>query len=374
MTSSSNYFSITSGDMLSHDLIYEILLRLPVKSLLRFKSVSKYWFSLIANPSFVKSHLSITRPGDDETLIVLKKPNDVSFSLLDLGSCKIMADLKSPFSQREIPTGKPYLAIVGSVRGIVCVSTCEYDFSTKCTYLWNPTTKMSKLIPPPTKHAHGITRRYHKKPYYCVHFGFGFDPIDNDFKVVSWFCHKVYSTNMNAWRTIPSNSLNYPFPFDCVVCVNRFLCWTSFDNIVALNLNKEVFSSSKLPNGFKHGTIADFNNSIVVIIDTDRECKLGKFGLWMLDDVECLGGGGGAEASWTLMLNINADIPMSIDYVHHYFNRGNLLVSLGRIVFLYNTDKKEYKELPVVSKCWGHMFKYKESLVSITGFTKAECS
>uniref|UniRef100_A0A251UNU8 Putative F-box domain-containing protein n=1 Tax=Helianthus annuus TaxID=4232 RepID=A0A251UNU8_HELAN len=38
------------------EIIEEILSRLPVKSILRFKSVSKPWRSLISNPSFTKLH------------------------------------------------------------------------------------------------------------------------------------------------------------------------------------------------------------------------------------------------------------------------------------------------------------------------------
>ncbi|KAF7152485.1 hypothetical protein RHSIM_Rhsim01G0014000 [Rhododendron simsii] len=38
------------------DLLTEILLRLPAKSLIRFKSVSKHWFSLISNSQFSITH------------------------------------------------------------------------------------------------------------------------------------------------------------------------------------------------------------------------------------------------------------------------------------------------------------------------------
>lgn len=64
-----------------------------------------------------------------------------------------------------------------------------------------------------------------------------------------------------------------------------------------------MFSSFKLPNGFENGTIADFNDSIAVIIYME-EGTLGEFGLWMLDNVECLCHGGEAQASWTLMQNV----------------------------------------------------------------------
>lgn len=39
------------------DLVCHILKRLPVKGLLRFKSLSKGWFSLIDDPCFIKLHL-----------------------------------------------------------------------------------------------------------------------------------------------------------------------------------------------------------------------------------------------------------------------------------------------------------------------------
>ncbi|KAK9293267.1 hypothetical protein L1049_021259 [Liquidambar formosana] len=45
------------------DLLREILLRLPIKSLLRFKSVSKEWLSLISNPHFAQSYTHRYNPN-----------------------------------------------------------------------------------------------------------------------------------------------------------------------------------------------------------------------------------------------------------------------------------------------------------------------
>ncbi|KAJ4963329.1 hypothetical protein NE237_023268 [Protea cynaroides] len=45
------------------DLITEILLWLPVKSILKFKYVSKHWLSLISNPQFIHNHYIRNRPS-----------------------------------------------------------------------------------------------------------------------------------------------------------------------------------------------------------------------------------------------------------------------------------------------------------------------
>jgi hypothetical protein len=45
---------------LRQELIIQILLRLPMKYLIRFKCVCKLWFSLISNPHFANSHFQLT--------------------------------------------------------------------------------------------------------------------------------------------------------------------------------------------------------------------------------------------------------------------------------------------------------------------------
>jgi hypothetical protein len=43
--------------MISDEIIFEILARLPVKDLMRFKSVSKVWRAMISDPLFIRLHL-----------------------------------------------------------------------------------------------------------------------------------------------------------------------------------------------------------------------------------------------------------------------------------------------------------------------------
>nr|XP_011467649.1 PREDICTED: putative F-box protein At1g59675 isoform X2 [Fragaria vesca subsp. vesca] len=45
------------------DLVFEILTRLPVKSLMRFRSVSRPWRALISQSHFIKKHQSHANSG-----------------------------------------------------------------------------------------------------------------------------------------------------------------------------------------------------------------------------------------------------------------------------------------------------------------------
>lgn len=111
----------------------------------------------------------------------------------------------------------------------------------------------------------------------------------------------------------------------------------------------------------------NFNNSIGVVLGKGLN---GKINLWTLDDIACLRVGGvGVQASWTLMLSIDANVPYSICTC---FKNGDLLLMFDHVKwFSYNSDKKEAKEVPV-PVYQGNICKYTETLVSVTGFKQVK--
>ncbi|KAK4489373.1 hypothetical protein RD792_005182 [Penstemon davidsonii] len=118
------------------DLLTQILLRLPVKSLLRFKSVSKQWFSLIINPKFCHLHSSRKK----------NPPNGLFYSIL--GQHPYIPF--SPQKPRNAPsvnlnfTNNPSVStILQSCNGLfLCGNKRSRTF-----YVYNPTTNRSTLLP-----------------------------------------------------------------------------------------------------------------------------------------------------------------------------------------------------------------------------------
>ncbi|XP_063938218.1 F-box protein At5g07610-like isoform X2 [Daucus carota subsp. sativus] len=375
------------------DLLIEVLSRLRVKPLLRCKSVSKSWYALISSPNFVKSHLqraitSCVVDDEDKNNFILHlhrdwarlkyRKADGSFSLFNLEIGHTTTNLKFPYPQGEYDTDPPSL-LVGFVCGIACVCVDDsYNFSkywvptadlpTKI-YLWNPAIRQSKLIRPHTIHDDGGAG---------VALGFGFDPIDFDFKVVRVvkanscaISAAVYSTNRDAWRNIDSKLTDVPRSTRLKVCLHGFLITTGKRGLIAFDLNKEVFVCDiKLPVNIKSvHSLYDtqdvvFKDSIAFIaymID-----KPHRINLWTLDDEACLRGGG-VQASWTLKLNIGLDeqffdvqgLNNIVDLL--FFSRG-WWYSLGKIVnrYIYPRDGEfiYFEE---------DFFKYSESLLSFEG-------
>lgn len=382
----SKELELSVPDYITDDIIYQILLHLPVDSLLRFKSVCKCWFALISSPNFVTSQFATTistaAASDDQLHIGHCYDRDdetnTSILLVDVACRRIVAHLDPPFSPDEFPYLSFY-ELVGSACGIVCVS-CTID-NLSYIYLWNPATKLSKRIPLHNIRDHGE-----------VVLGFGFDRIGNDFKVVRvvspTFSAEVYSASRNAWRNVEPNPTDFPIDNNFDVCFNGFLCTAGRYGMIAFDLNAGVFNCLiKFPaptfdesitefDGFDpHARITEYNGSIAAIIcrrsDYDR-----KINLWSLDDAACLSGGG-IQASWTLRLNIIVDQP--VQFVHGYFRGDDFLLLNDDVWYLYNSNNKEADLcIPENEKArifmdafyCGQIFRYTKSLFKIDGFTQ----
>ncbi|KAF5763073.1 putative F-box domain-containing protein [Helianthus annuus] len=148
---------------LCEELNVEILSRLPTKSLLRFRSVSKSLCARIGSPSFIRIH---TLRSPKKVMLRHQFPFKDMYALHSEGqlSCTSIPQVEYPFRSSSI--------IVGSCNGILCV----YENVNGGIHLWNPSIRRKVTI----------QNRPSWSDYKIRHdpLGFGFDPILDDYKIL----------------------------------------------------------------------------------------------------------------------------------------------------------------------------------------------
>lgn len=191
---------------LPHDIIANILSRLPVKCLLRSKCVCKPWRSLISDPQFAKLHLAQSQKDSniDPHRTLLSTNPLLSIDLeayhgTEDGSNAIILELDYPAAIKKDPEYE--IDFAGSCNGLVCLVVDYKDF-----ILWNPSTRESRPLPEPKPHLRDGSFSY----------GLGYDFSTDDYKLLSvargpWSpaivsdrtTVEVFSMKTNVWRIIP---------------------------------------------------------------------------------------------------------------------------------------------------------------------------
>ncbi|KEH41836.1 F-box protein interaction domain protein [Medicago truncatula] len=128
---------------LPDELITKILVRLPVKSLIRFKSVCKSWFSLISDNHFANSHFQVTAATHTLRILFLTATPEFRYIAVD---SLFTDDYNEPVPLNPnfpLPEFEFDLEIKASCRGFIYVHTCSE------AYIWNPSTGFLRQIPFP---------------------------------------------------------------------------------------------------------------------------------------------------------------------------------------------------------------------------------
>lgn len=170
ITSRASENSIKMAD-LHEDLVISILLKLPVKSLIRFKCVCKTWCSLIEDPTFVTMHLESKDRHKQYVTLIDNGFSSLSMYFFSYHSMKLSSNLYMQFNDTN-SFGFCNANFIGSCNGLVCVMVHGKKF-----YVINPATKESKELKQPYNFGPTIPYRFH-----C--YGFGYDAKTNDYKLV----------------------------------------------------------------------------------------------------------------------------------------------------------------------------------------------
>ncbi|KAK9007042.1 hypothetical protein V6N11_019370 [Hibiscus sabdariffa] len=156
------------SDYMPVGVIVEILKRLPVKSLLRFRSVCKSWNSVICDPCFISTHLQASLSNNTPFLLLSYWENCKKDYFLHYDN-----DGFDEFKQLQFPVfvSDSFSFVLGSYNGLICLRFWNGVVSK--FILWNPS--IQKYISLPRLR---ISNDVH------INFGFGFDSRANDYKLV----------------------------------------------------------------------------------------------------------------------------------------------------------------------------------------------
>ncbi|KAK7825991.1 f-box/kelch-repeat protein, partial [Quercus suber] len=148
---------------------WRILLGLPAKSVLRFRSVCKTWYSLISNSRFANAYLARSNQRPSPYFLFGRREHEkVCFSLHSNPAID-----SSDFIEFHPPYEKTLFQIVGSVNGLICLVDSHGELHEKY-YLWNPSINRTVQLP-------FVRNLLSAKCNYCP--GFGYHAPTNEYKV-----------------------------------------------------------------------------------------------------------------------------------------------------------------------------------------------
>ncbi|KAI9126996.1 hypothetical protein K1719_001555 [Acacia pycnantha] len=363
-----------AAPFLPKEIITNILKRLPVKSLIRFRCVCQHWKNLFKNPSFIADQLRHSSHHNPHFLFfdTFIYGRETPAQLKSLNCQMQIRDLqKSPLLD-SLRAG--IVKIIGSRNGLVCLEIRENILasSPSSVFLWNPATTDAREVP-----RSRITDS-------CV-FGFGFSPSLNDYKIVAIargmdLRVEVYSLSRDSWKEIEIENFSEHLRYfgETTVSSNEAIFWKGFISgeervkrvIVSFDIAKEVFTFIPWPTD----TALNNTESVCYVNLTVYKDKLAMFhsgydgSLWVTEEDI---GSSRERWNWTKKF-IGGHYPRLINCVGTIWR--NEIVMVGKTITmegqrkrlcLVNLTTNEFKVIDIPQYCPTLLLTYVESLVPV---------
>jgi F-box interacting protein len=376
---------------LPEDLVTEILVWLPVVSLLRFKCVCKSWYALITHQNFIRKHLLHNNNNNRNALFLLKTTEDYTedYVVSTLSYETLQVSLTQPVPPPYFGMAKKVrVYLVGSCNGLVCLHA-NYGLN---VVIWNPATKETKVV------SNSNLPRY-PAGYHTVidGIGFGFDAKTNDYKILNLLSlyddpnsiqskkivqSEVYSLSADSWRKGDSPPC---FLFSCLrpmdTYINGVASWNAsvanWKGVLSFVMSDEVFLKTQLPDDVLNDSERHFfllNESIAMAVTKcsedhmwyNRGCSEVCFDIWLLLEV-------GVNNSWTRLFTIGP-ITGIFRPLGSWKNDSMFLEKCYRELVLYDPSTKEVTDLEVGDgqRVSWQIITYTETLVSVKGGHEVE--
>ncbi|XP_010501884.1 PREDICTED: F-box protein At1g48060-like [Camelina sativa] len=278
----------SSPSFIPVDVTSEIFLRLPAKSVARFRSVSKLWSSITTAPYFTNSFE--TRPNllfffkEDNRFFVVTIPhpqnNRIPKESYSYSSSQILDSYYTTYPKSVCFTIK-----TESVHGLIC-----FQRGTK-PILWNPTMRNFLPLPKPDKSWETLT------------IFLGYDPVEGKHKLVSMQSDRVsdecrvltVESGEKSWRTVKNNYKHRPCrgirkdnygPCRCIDGVLYYRAEIGPNKIImSFDVKSEKFHTITLPwrGGFEPTMMVSYKGKLAYLGCHSYENSLL---MWVLEDAE----------------------------------------------------------------------------------------
>jgi F-box interacting protein len=355
-------------------IITEILSRLPVKSLMRFRCVSKAWCSLISTPRFIATHLknySLSNSQHQPYIFVCH--NRTSHTLLLYPSYQEIEQkgdfFANPSDRIELddPFNHKYsLHLVGSSNGLLCLANMTFNNESGLCVLWNPSIQKAISLPKPN------TLQSHQT------FGFGYEPMTDDYKLVRLMnlddCPlvEIYTLRTGIWRFITAPDPRYTMKYwSSSVLVCGALHWVThtprhqgaFCNVImSFNMKDEAFGEVGMPKSLQE--LEDLNVTVALVDGLLALVPCTGFGIeashavWVMKEY-------GVVESWTKLFDVRIE---GFQRVIGFTKSDEVLVHDADRLFSFGPGSRgSLEDLPLSDLEHVYLDTYVESLVLLNG-------
>ncbi|KAJ0818369.1 putative F-box domain-containing protein [Helianthus annuus] len=296
------------SDYIPFALQSEIMKRLPTRSLMQFRSVSKQWKSLIDSSQFIVDY---SRNHTHQQHLLVCYTSQEAFqeeNYVSIVDDETFPEHKCFLPPPTVQLGEP--TILGSSQGLFFVYTLHVDPHNfrriMCTAaFWNPSIRKSVAVDVPYVLERGSNPA----------IGFGVCPHTRDPMIVKInFSHslsnlgtitftpwqvEVYTLSSRAWRSIPT--INQPRNSIQLargqIVIDEFIYWLAIDGlptefqgfnlILSFNMTSEEFKEVSLPDTLARAptsnvVISKLKESLLVV-EIAKEAEKQVYGVWMME-------------------------------------------------------------------------------------------
>ncbi|KAE8674665.1 Detected protein of unknown function [Hibiscus syriacus] len=364
-------------------LVLEILLKLHVKSLTRFRCVCKPWYSSFETHHFITKHYQNNLKNSNLNLLFKRCHGDTRDDIHYFSQLSTDKDQNFRVKQTiHLPVFENLVhapSIYGPCKGILCLG--DLGGIGNNVALWNPSNREFKILP-----QSKVQRPPGLLEFTSINcLGFGYASQTDDFKVVRFVTYyfeenldeglladwttqvELYSLKNDSWKEIPFPGVHAFASTLFNNYVNGFIYCHAVavvHHILSFDMVNEKFLTSQLPEF--GGTLEQYYlelldfNGLLGAIFYPREGTDKSFDLWVMN------------GSWTKQLSVESIL--GVERPLGFWKNGELfLESSNQELVLFDPSIQELRNLGIHAyKETMHITAYVESLDPLNGRSENE--